>query len=39
MSRPIIEDETMLAIHAYLDGELDPTNALAVEKRMATIPA
>jgi anti-sigma factor RsiW len=39
MSRPIIEDEAMLSIHAYLDGELDPTNALAVEKRMATIPA
>ena len=39
MSRPVIHEEPMLLIHAYLDGELDPTNALAVEKRMSTDPA
>ena len=36
MNRSIIHEESTLPIHAYLDGELDPTNALAVEKRMAT---
>jgi anti-sigma factor RsiW len=35
----MIHDESMLPVHAYLDGELDPTNALAVEKRMAIDPA
>jgi anti-sigma factor RsiW len=39
MSRPMIHEESTLPIHAYLDGELDPTNALAVEKRMASDPA
>ena len=39
MTRPLIHQESTLPIHAYLDGELDPTNALAVEKRMATDPA
>jgi anti-sigma factor RsiW len=38
MNRPIIHEETTLLIHAYLDGELEPTNALAVEKRMVTDP-
>ena len=28
-----------LFVHAYLDGELDPANALAVERRMAANPA
>jgi anti-sigma factor RsiW len=32
----MIQEESTLAIHAYLDGELDPVNALAVERRMAT---
>jgi anti-sigma factor RsiW len=32
----MINEESALTIHAYLDGELDPINALAVEKRMAT---
>ncbi len=36
MTRPMMHEESVLPIHAYLDGELDPTNALAVEKRMAT---
>jgi anti-sigma factor RsiW len=35
--RPIHEDP-ILPVHAYLDGELDPANALAVEKRMSTDP-
>jgi anti-sigma factor RsiW len=35
----MIHEESTLTIHAYLDGELDPINALAVEKRMATDPA
>src|SRR4029077_18710212 len=39
MTRPLIHEDSTLPIHAYLDGELDPTNALAVEKRMATNPA
>jgi anti-sigma factor RsiW len=36
MTRPMIHEESTLTIHAYLDGELDPINALAVERRMAT---
>ena len=39
MTRPVMHEESVLPIHAYLDDELDPTNALAVEKRMATDPA
>jgi anti-sigma factor RsiW len=35
----MMHEESTLPIHAYLDGELDPTNALAVEERMATDPA
>jgi anti-sigma factor RsiW len=38
MNPSIIHEESTLPIHAYLDGELDPTNALAVEERMATDP-
>jgi anti-sigma factor RsiW len=29
MTRSVIEEESMRLIHAYLDGELDPANALA----------
>jgi anti-sigma factor RsiW len=36
MTHPMINEESTLMIHAYLDGELDPINALAVEKRMET---
>jgi anti-sigma factor RsiW len=39
VTRLMIHEDPTLPIHAYLDGELDPTNALAVEKRMATDPA
>jgi anti-sigma factor RsiW len=39
VTRLMIHEDPTLPIHAYLDGELDPTNALAVERRMATNPA
>jgi anti-sigma factor RsiW len=39
VTRLTIHEDPTLPIHAYLDGELDPTNALAVENRMATDPA
>jgi anti-sigma factor RsiW len=39
MTRPKIHEDPTLPLHAYLDGELDPTNSLAVEKRMAADPA
>jgi len=32
-------EDPRLPAHAYLDGELDPANALAVEKRLAVDPA
>jgi anti-sigma factor RsiW len=32
-------DETRLLVHAYIDGELDPANALAVERQIAADPA
>jgi anti-sigma factor RsiW len=35
MNRSVIHESTLM-IHAYLDGELDSINALAVEKRMGT---
>jgi anti-sigma factor RsiW len=38
MTRFTIHEDPTLPVHAYLDGELDPTNALAVENRMATDP-
>src|SRR6266540_7272634 len=39
MTRSTIPEDPRLLVHAYLDGELDPANALAVEKRMAADPA
>jgi anti-sigma factor RsiW len=39
MTRLMLHEDPTLPVHAYLDGELDPTNALAVENRMATDPA
>jgi anti-sigma factor RsiW len=39
MTRLMIHEDPTLPIHAYLDGELDPTNALAAEHRMAANPA
>ena len=31
-------DDPFLLVHAYCDGELDPANALALERRMAADP-
>ena len=39
MTPHLIHQDPTLPVHAYLDGELDPVNALAVEKRMSTDPA
>jgi len=33
------DDRTALLVHAYVDGELDPANAIALEQRMASEPA
>lgn len=33
------QDDSMLAIHAYLDGELDPVHAVEMERRLAADPA
>jgi anti-sigma factor RsiW len=38
MTRPKFHEDPILPVHAYLDGELDPANALAVEKRMSAYP-
>ena len=39
MTNDTVADETRLLVHAYLDGELDPANARAVERQMAADPA
>src|SRR6202051_3557432 len=33
------DDNSLLLVHAYLDGELDPANALEIAQRMGTDPA
>jgi anti-sigma factor RsiW len=33
------DDNSLLLVHAYLDGELDPANALEIAQRMSTDPA
>src|ERR1700754_4453181 len=33
------DETTLLLLHAYLDGELDPANALEIERRIANDPA
>jgi len=33
------DDNSVLLVHAYLDGELDPANALEIAQRMSTDPA
>jgi len=38
MTRSTFDDDPTLLVHAYLDGELDPVNALAFERRLATDP-
>jgi anti-sigma factor RsiW len=39
MTPPMNHEDPTLPVHAYLDGELDPANVLAMEKRMSTDPA
>jgi anti-sigma factor RsiW len=39
MTRSTTDDSSVLLVHAYLDGELDPANALGIEQRMSTEPA
>jgi anti-sigma factor RsiW len=39
MSRPKSDDTSVLLVHAYLDGELDPANALSVAQQMGQEPA
>jgi len=39
MRHAMIHEDPTLPVHAYLDGELDPVNAVAVEERMTTDPA
>jgi anti-sigma factor RsiW len=38
MTSSTLQDDPTLLVHAYLDGELDPINALAVEQRLANDP-
>src|SRR5271154_3056353 len=38
MTHLMIHEDSILPVHAYLDGELDPKNARAVEERMSTDP-
>jgi anti-sigma factor RsiW len=39
MTHLMLHEDPTLPVHAYLDGELDPMNALAVEEWMSTDPA
>ena len=39
MTTPTPPEDPTLLIHAYVDGELDPANALEVERRLAADPA
>src|SRR5689334_20254712 len=39
MSRPKSDDSSVLLVHAYLDGELDPANALSIAQQMGQAPA
>ena len=32
-------DRSKLLVHAYVDGELDPVNTVAIEKQIAADPA
>ena len=38
MTTPTTQEDPTLLIHAYVDGELDPANALEVERRIAADP-
>jgi len=39
MSRPKSDNSSVLLVHAYLDGELDPANALGVAQQIGQEPA
>lgn len=39
MKRPRSDDSSVLLVHAYLDGELDPANALGVSQQLSQEPA
>jgi len=39
MTHSTSDDNSVLLVHAYLDDELDPANALAIAQRMSTDPA
>jgi len=39
MMRVTSDEDAALRVHAYVDGELDPANALGVEASMAADPA
>ena len=39
MTSSTSDDNSVLLVHAYLDGELDPANALEIEQRMSNDPA
>ena len=39
MSRPRSDDNSVLLVHAYLDGELDPANALSLSQKISQEPA
>jgi anti-sigma factor RsiW len=39
MTKSTSDDNSVLLIHAYLDGELDPANALGIEQQMGKQPA
>lgn len=39
MTRSKTDDNSMLLVHAYLDDELDPANALGIAQQMSTDPA
>lgn len=39
MTRSLSDDSSVLLVHAYLDGELDPSNALGIAQQMEMKPA
>jgi len=39
MTRSTLDDNSVLLVHAYLDGELDPANALGITQQMEKEPA
>ena len=39
MTHSATDDNSVLLVHAYLDGELDPANALGIAQQMGTDPA